>query len=215
MGAKKVNPSKNFFADFDLDSDEEKDEPKEPTPSKQNENLPSRFSRLSYDDYAPAKTNNKTQSNGSSKSKNSDFFNNDDDEDERPSNSRGRNQNNNNNNNRNQKEEATDYARSKFANAKSISSDQYFGRDKQETNNYEKEARLAKFSGAQSISSADYFERDETVSMSDMSASDVARKIAWNAKSDFGQISTVVVEGGKKLSQMASSLMSELQDRYS
>jgi hypothetical protein len=51
-------------------------------------------------------------------------------------------------------------AQQRFANAKAISSDQYFGYDKK-NNDPDKEAKMAKFAGARAISSADYFNRDE------------------------------------------------------
>lgn len=54
------------------------------------------------------------------------------------------------------------YARSKFANAKGISSDMYFGRGVHDpTRSAEDQARLQQFSGATSISSSAYFGRNE------------------------------------------------------
>ncbi|KAI7883980.1 ArfGap-domain-containing protein [Lichtheimia hyalospora FSU 10163] len=59
-----------------------------------------------------------------------------------------------------QEEEIT-YARDKFGNAKSISSDQYFGRNQYDPSRIaENTARLAKFQGASSISSDQYFDRE-------------------------------------------------------
>ncbi|CDH57560.1 adp-ribosylation factor gtpase-activatingprotein agd10 [Lichtheimia corymbifera JMRC:FSU:9682] len=60
-----------------------------------------------------------------------------------------------------QQEEEITYARDKFGNAKSISSDQYFGRNQYDPSRIaENSARLAKFQGASSISSDQYFDRE-------------------------------------------------------
>lgn len=53
------------------------------------------------------------------------------------------------------------YARDKFGNAKSISSDQYFGRNEYDPSHIAaNSARLARFQGATSISSDQYFDRE-------------------------------------------------------
>jgi len=90
----------------------------------------------------------------------------------------------------------------------------FFGEDEDPTARADKEIRLAKFAGARSISSASYYERDETPTISDMTASDVARKIAYTARTDIGQLSTVLSEGGKKIASVASTFLNDLQERY-
>jgi hypothetical protein len=97
----------------------------------------------------------------------------------------------------------------KYANAKSISSAQYFGED-QPKHDPEKERRLMKFSGSSSISSADYYERDEN----DMSAGDLARKLAYATTTDLSQIQSIVYTGSQKLSSMANDFLNDLQNRY-
>lgn len=202
LGAKAT--SNSFFADFDLEDDEEKedDEPKNSKVTR--EDLAPQFSRLSYTGEPVKKSQSQKDSFNDSYSSPSNT-----------SSSGGRGGRQGSTSNIRNNDSSTDYARQKFSNAKSISSDQYFGNDKQEQNNYERETRMARFQGAQSISSADYFERDESVSVSDMSASDVARKLAWSVKSEMGSLSSVLSEGGKKMSQMANSMLNELQERYS
>jgi len=204
LGAKKVPDNKSFFADFDLESDEEKEEEEVPAPKTREEDVTTRMSRLTYIEDAPA-------SNKKNRDNDNDF------PSTRTNNTRNNNSNNNNNNNNNNRKQddiAPDYARKNFSSAKSISSDQYFGTDKEKENPYEKEMRLSRFHGANAISSADYFERDETPTMSDMSASDVARKLAYTAKTDIGQFSQIVGEGARKLTNMASGFINDLQERY-
>jgi len=101
-------------------------------------------------------------------------------------------------------------AQKRFGGAKSISSAQYYGEDKP-TNNPETERRLNKFQGSSAISSADFFERDET---DEFTTENLARKLAYTATTDFGQFTNVVVDGGKKITTMASDFFSDLQTRY-
>jgi len=83
----------------------------------------------------------------------------------------------------------SDYARKKFGDAKAISSDMYFGQDKQEEYDPEKEARLSRFSSSRAISSADYFERDEsTMSSGGSSVGDVAMRFVESAAQTAGQL---------------------------
>eukprot|EP00741_Cyanophora_paradoxa_P011289 tig00020554_g10904.t1 len=105
-------------------------------------------------------------------------------------------------------------AQKRFSNQKSISSAMFYANEESDADKFEKQQRLSRFSGAASISSAAYYDRDETPSASDMSASDLARKLAGQAKADLSNVTSVVKEQGKKLSSMAASFLSDLQERY-
>ncbi|XP_058767049.1 probable ADP-ribosylation factor GTPase-activating protein AGD8 [Vicia villosa] len=107
--------------------------------------------------------------------------------------------------------EETDEARKKFSNAKSISSSQYFG-DQNKARDAETRATLSKFSGSSSISSADLF-GDNGDSTIDLAASDLINRLSFQAQQDISSLKNIAGETGKKLSSLASSLMTDLQDR--
>ncbi|XP_047944164.1 probable ADP-ribosylation factor GTPase-activating protein AGD8 [Salvia hispanica] len=107
--------------------------------------------------------------------------------------------------------EETDEARKKFSNAKSISSAQYFG-NQTKANDLEASATLEKFSGSSSISSADLFGQ-ESGSPVDVSASELINKLSFQAQQDISSLKNIAGETGKKISSLASSLLTDLQDR--
>ncbi|CAK8561746.1 unnamed protein product [Lathyrus sativus] len=107
--------------------------------------------------------------------------------------------------------EETDEARKKFSNAKSISSSQYFG-DQNKARDAETRASLSKFSGSSAISSADLF-GDNGDSTIDLAASDLINRLSFQAQQDISSLKNIAGETGKKLSSLASSLMTDLQDR--
>ncbi|WCJ20646.1 ADP-ribosylation factor GTPase-activating protein AGD10 [Euphorbia peplus] len=105
----------------------------------------------------------------------------------------------------------TDEARKKFSNAKSISSAQYFG-DQSRASDADSQATLQKFSGSSAISSADYFGHDDKSNI-DLAASDLINRISFQAQQDISSLKNIAGETGKKLSSLASNLMTDLQDR--
>ncbi|KAI4314479.1 hypothetical protein L6164_027382 [Bauhinia variegata] len=107
--------------------------------------------------------------------------------------------------------EETDEARKKFANAKSISSAQYFG-DQNKAADVEAQATLSKFSGSTAISSADLFGHSSDNNI-DLSASDLINRLSFQAQQDISSIKNIAGETGKKLSYLASTLITDLQDR--
>ncbi|KZV47056.1 arf gtpase-activating protein [Dorcoceras hygrometricum] len=107
--------------------------------------------------------------------------------------------------------EETDEARKKFSNAKSISSAQYFG-DQNKDKEADASISLQKFSGSTSISSADFFGRDTSGSL-DVTASDLINRLSFQAQQDISSLKNIAGETGKKLSSIASSMLTDIQDR--
>ncbi|XP_050233809.1 probable ADP-ribosylation factor GTPase-activating protein AGD8 isoform X2 [Mercurialis annua] len=105
----------------------------------------------------------------------------------------------------------TDEARKKFTNAKSISSAQFFG-DQSKATDMDTQASLRKFSDSTAISSADLF-GDEGDHSIDLAASDLINRISFQAQQDISSLKNIAGETGKKLSSLASTLMTDLQDR--
>lgn len=194
--------SNDFFADFDLDEPEEEQEEEE----EERKEPEARYSsRLAYSDDSE-KSDSYQKSNVYSKEPKeikvvvgSDSF--------IPTRSKAAYENK-----PEKKSQGTGgIAQQNFANAKSISSKQFFGEEEDAADQSDKQRRLAKFEGARSISSADYYERDE--SSSNTNPSDMARRLAYTAKNDLTSVKEIVTEGGKKLANLASNFFSD-SNRY-
>jgi ADP-ribosylation factor GTPase-activating protein 2/3 len=107
--------------------------------------------------------------------------------------------------------EESNEARQKFSNAKSISSSQFFG--DQVNNEKEAQVSLQKFSGSSSISSADLFGHQPNNSNMDLNASDLINRISFQATQDLSSLKNMAGETGKKLTSLASNIITDLQDR--
>lgn len=107
--------------------------------------------------------------------------------------------------------EESDEARKKFSNAKSISSAQYFG--DQNRADAEAQVSLQKFSGSASISSADLFGNQRDNPSVDLTATEFINRISIQAQQDLSSLKNIAGETGKKLSSLASTLITDLQDR--
>ncbi|CAN0842953.1 Probable ADP-ribosylation factor GTPase-activating protein AGD8 [Linum grandiflorum] len=106
----------------------------------------------------------------------------------------------------------SDEARKKFTNAKSISSAQYFG-DQNKSADLDAQSSLQKFSGSAAISSADFFGHDDDNSTIDLAASDLINRLSFQAQQDISSLKNIAGETSRKLSSIASSFMTDLQDR--
>ncbi|KAF2308826.1 hypothetical protein GH714_021364 [Hevea brasiliensis] len=94
---------------------------------------------------------------------------------------------------------------------KSISSAQYFG-DQSKATDVDAQVSLQKFSSSSAISSADLFGNSNDHSI-DLAASDLINRISFQAQQDISSLKNMAGETGKKLSSLASTLITDLQDR--
>ncbi|XP_047329424.1 probable ADP-ribosylation factor GTPase-activating protein AGD8 [Impatiens glandulifera] len=107
--------------------------------------------------------------------------------------------------------EETDEARKKFSNAKSISSAQYFGDQNKAA--MDAKVSLQKFSGSAAISSADLFGHGSDNSSLDANATDIINRFSFQAQQDLSSLKDMAGETGKKLSSLASTIMTDFEDR--
>uniref|UniRef100_H0X124 ADP-ribosylation factor GTPase-activating protein 3 n=1 Tax=Otolemur garnettii TaxID=30611 RepID=H0X124_OTOGA len=107
--------------------------------------------------------------------------------------------------------EHTDEAQKKFGNAKSISSDMYFGRQAQA--DYEARARLERLSASSSISSADLFEEQRKQPAGSAGPGNYGLSSVLPSAPDMAQFKQGVRSVAGKLSVFANGVMTSIQSR--
>jgi len=110
-----------------------------------------------------------------------------------------------------QRDAVADDAQKKFGGTKGISSDMYFGRSGDSDRDGGRDANLSRFSGSSSISSADYFGREEVPYHSRGGAAGLQAPDMEDVKDSVRQ---GVSKVAGRLSNVASGVMTQLQDKY-
>ncbi|KAK9498053.1 hypothetical protein O3M35_003936 [Rhynocoris fuscipes] len=109
----------------------------------------------------------------------------------------------------------SDEAQKKFGSAKSISSDQFFSDNSENT--FERSANLSRFEGSSSISSADFFNRNENIGRTSGATGNLIANSLINAP-DLDDVKESVRQGVTKvagrLSSLANGVMSSIQEKY-
>jgi len=103
-----------------------------------------------------------------------------------------------------------DEAQKKFGNAKSISSDMYFGGSRD--NDYERRANLSRFQGQSSISSEDYFGDGRPRGPPKSNSLQTLQNVDLDDVKESVRQGVTKVAG--KLSSLANGVMSSLQEKY-
>jgi len=105
-------------------------------------------------------------------------------------------------------------AQKRYADAKSISSDDFFGRNKVAKDS--NESISSRFRGATAISSADVHGEgdDSSHGIEEYTASDFAREFAGQAMEDLRTLKSVMRLSGQKLQDFAHEFIDEMQTRY-
>jgi len=202
LGGKTTNPTKkgsmggtklksDFFADFDLDDEPEKEEKEEEV--KEEKSIYS--NKFSYNEKEKSSNNSTYSPNNTYSSPKepkivvgSDSF--------VPSRSKKLYM-------EGEKKEQpnTGVASQNFSKAKSISSTQMFG-EENKVDQQERRERLSKFEGSKSISSSEYYGEPEN---NDLTATDLASKLAFTAKADLSNVKEFATESAKKIHETASN----------
>ncbi|KAK9511623.1 hypothetical protein O3M35_000245 [Rhynocoris fuscipes] len=109
----------------------------------------------------------------------------------------------------------SDEAQKKFGSAKSISSDQFFSDNSENT--FERSANLSRFEGSSSISSAEFFNRNENIGRTSGAIGNLITNSLIDAP-DLDDVKDSVRQGVTKvagrLSSFANGVMSSIQEKY-